>query len=117
MGIWMRASAEWTISSGRPAPSLPTRRAMGWHQSSSQGAEGGSPAEEFLWTQVAMVEIALSLNWVSRMSRAAPATSGRWRAAPAEARRALGEKGLAVAGWVGWGGAGPRASLGSGGER
>ena len=68
---------------------------MGWHQSSSQGAEGAS-AEEFSWTQVAMVEMALSLNCVRRMPREAPATSGRWRAAPAEARRALGEKGLAV---------------------
>src|SRR5580704_2405087 len=91
----MRASAEWTTSSGRPAPSLPTRRAMGLHQSISQGA-AAAPLEGFSWTQVATVEMALSLNWVRRIARAAPATRGRWRAAPAEARRALGEKGLAV---------------------
>src|SRR5437763_15519689 len=40
--MWMRTSAERSTSSGRPAPSLPTRRAMGWHQSTSQGARKGA---------------------------------------------------------------------------
>src|SRR5260221_12092399 len=33
------------------------------------------------------------------MGRATPVSSGRWSAAPAEARRALGENGLAVPLW------------------
>jgi hypothetical protein len=96
MGMWMRASAERTMSSGRPAPSLPTSRAMGWRQSTCQGE---NEAADSSLTHDAREWMPLSLSWVRRMGRDIPATTGRCRAAPAEARRDLGEKGLAVPLW------------------
>src|SRR5258707_1592533 len=129
MGMRMRASALRSISSGRPAPSLPTRRATGWHQSTSQGARsegaaspegdalkrapttasdswaggtacraptsgGGEPT--FSRTLEASVRMPAILNCVKRMARDTPARIGRLRAAPAEARSAFAEYGLAV---------------------
>src|SRR5229473_2156728 len=96
MGMRMRASALRSTSSGRPAPSLPTRRATGWHQSISQGARSGGSPSRGSWTLDASVRTPATLNCARRIESDIPARIGRCRAAPAEARRAFGEKGFAV---------------------
>jgi len=97
MGIRMRASALRSTSSGRPAPSLPTRRATGSHQFISQGARAGWSAESRrLDASVRMFEEA---SCARRIGRAGPVRIGKRNAAPADARSALGENGLAVPLW------------------
>jgi len=67
----------------------------GWHQSSSQGAEGAS-AEEFSWTPGwAMVEMALSFELREEDSESGLRLYERKmkKRRPAEARRALGREG------------------------
>src|SRR2546427_547354 len=111
MGMRTRTSALRSRSSGRPAPSLPTRSATGWHQSTSQGAKSGgaasldwdalkrAPTASAPWTVEARVCTPASLSCMRRIASDMPASMGKWSAAPADARSALGENGLAVPLW------------------
>src|SRR5271163_1276448 len=116
MGMRMRASALRSTSSGRPAPSLPTRRATGSHQSTSQGESSGvivlegdalkcvptteeDADGEASCADEARVRTLAIFSCVRRIGSDIPERIGRWSAAPAEARKAFGENGLAVPDW------------------
>src|SRR5450432_2899617 len=93
----MRSSAPCTTSSGKPAPSFPTSSATGSHQSTSQGHTGAfRSALTASCTQDATVFTFRNLNCVIQITSDIPSKTGKCKAAPAEARIALGENGLAV---------------------
>ena len=92
----MRASALRSTSSGKPAPSFPTRRATGSHQFTSQGASSGESPSRGLCTLEASVRTFATRSCVSKIGKDIPASIGKCNAAPAEARNAFGENGLAV---------------------
>src|SRR5579864_9149351 len=103
IGMRILASALCSTSRGRPAPSLPTNIATGLHQSTSHGANTASfpPASPSLASALACATDAsvctpATRNCVSKIGKDIPATIGRCNAAPADARSAFGEYGLAV---------------------
>src|ERR1700676_4732382 len=92
----MRASALRSTSTGSPDPSLPTSNAEAAHQSTSQGASSGCSPVSGSCTLDASILNPATFNCVIKIGSGGPDKTARCSAAPAAARNALGENGLAV---------------------
>src|ERR1700675_1311671 len=92
----MRASALRSTAAGTPDPSLPTSNAEASHQSTSHGARNGCSPVSGSCTLDASILNPATFNCVIKIGSGVPDKTARCSAAPADARNALGENGLAV---------------------